>query len=93
MALTVVSSSQMFGHEDILSGRKRTTGVKCISKDGIIHCISAQEFIARFIKDERTWTALKKIAENNDNILLERMRLKSKIRKIDTRQSQILPKI
>lgn len=45
----------MLGQEDVVNMREHTTTVKCISNEGSLFVIPADEFIARLSRDKKTW--------------------------------------
>mmetsp|Transcript_29545 Transcript_29545/g.45014 ORF Transcript_29545/g.45014 Transcript_29545/m.45014 type:complete len:88 (+) Transcript_29545:2062-2325(+) len=64
----------MFGEEDVINERKYTTSVRCTSTMATVFCVKAEEFFARFQRDDRTWKTitqriLKKDEETKKNII------------------------
>ena len=58
MRITTLCYGKMFGEEDVINERFYTTTVICSSSTGVLYCIKADEFLAKFKSSSRTWKAL-----------------------------------
>ena len=58
----------MIGEEDVIANRPYSTTVKCVSSVGHVLAINADEFYARFSKDERSWTKFIQNCQEKDKV-------------------------
>ena len=64
----------ILGLEDSISGRKHATSLKCISTEGAIYKIRADDLFRQLRKDERSWNKIKQIAYVKDAQIKEKMK-------------------
>ena len=46
---------QVFGHEDVLRKRNYTSSVRCVTEEGSLYMIKADEFFYRMQTSDKTW--------------------------------------
>lgn len=56
----------MFGQEDVINQREYSTTVRCLSSEASVFSISADKFIEKLSRDEKTWKMLISHSFNKD---------------------------
>lgn len=64
--ISLMCSGQLFGHDDVMAGRRYSTTVQCVSSEGTLYCIKAADFFYKMGKDERTWSTLQEMCKQQD---------------------------
>ena len=58
----------LLGHEDVINDRNYTTSVKCISLEGSVFEIKAEEFLSNMSKMEKSFNYLLQLADERDKM-------------------------
>jgi CRP-like cAMP-binding protein len=64
--MAVISKGQMIGFNDVIDNRAYATSLKCISSQGVVLAIKAEEFINKMQSSVTIWRKLLKLAEEKD---------------------------